>query len=372
MPQDKINPKPALKPRPWIKTQELYIGGKSKASGISKPIKLSSNESAVGTSPKAVKAYMEAAVNLHRYPDGNYTDLRDALARKYNIESRQIICGVGSDEILKLACRAYLAPHDEVIFSRHSFMMYPIAATSVGAVPVEVDDVNYTANVDNILAALTDKTRLIFLANPNNPTGTYLTQSEVLRLWQNIPASVLLVLDSAYAEFIDEVDYDSGLEIIQKAQNILMTRTFSKLYGLAALRLGWGYACQDIIDCLDKIRDPFNVPTSAQVAGTAALKDVEFEKMAFDHNAKWLAWLNSEFKKLSLKPIASKTNFILMRFPKGKKSAQNANEFLLKRGFILRWLAHQGLGDYLRVTVGSEEENQKLISLLKEFMGQKD
>jgi histidinol-phosphate aminotransferase len=358
----------APEPRPWIKGLELYVGGKSTAKDGIEAVKLSSNESAVGASPLAIKAYREAAVKLHRYPDGNYTQLREALGKKHDIESRQIICGVGSDEILKLACRAYLAPSDEVIFPRHSFMMYPIAAASVGAVPVEVDDFNYTAQVDNILAAITEKTKLIFLANPNNPTGTYLTQDEVMRLWKNTPKNILLVLDSAYAEFINQPDYDAGIKIVNQAKNVLMTRTFSKLYGLAALRLGWGYACQDVIDALDKIRDPFNVPTSAQVAATAALADEKFEYHAKEHNRKWLEWLKNQFMDLGLTTVPSYTNFILIKFPKGEKSAEKANDFLLNRGFILRWLPNQGLGQFLRMTVGTEDENKKLISLLQEFM----
>ncbi len=360
-----------LEPRPWIKNIDIYVGGKSQTDGVENAVKLSSNESALGSSPMAIEAYLAEAGNLHRYPDDAYHDLRSALSEKYDIEAEQIVCGIGSDEILKLACRAYLAPGDEVIFSKHSFMMYPIATTSFGGVPVEVDDTDYTTNVDNILAAVTDRTRIIFLANPNNPTGTYISSSEVDRLWQNIPDNVLLVLDSAYAEFVAEKNYQAGIELVKKSSNVLMTRTFSKLYGLASLRLGWGYACPAVAATLDSIRDPFNLPSSTQVAGVAALKDVEFEQKAKAHNKKWLDYLETELTAMGLDPIPSVTNFILIRFPDTKgKSAEAANDFLLKKGYILRWLPGSGLGHCLRLTIGTVGQNREVIRLLKEFMGQ--
>jgi len=356
-------------PRPWIKQLDVYVGGKSHAAGAKETVKLSSNESALGASPKAVQAYLDEAGKLHRYPDAAYHELRAALAKKYAIEAEQIICGVGSDEILKLACRAYLAPGDEVIFSKHGFMMYPIAASGFGGVPVEVDDTDYTANVDNILAAVTDRTRIIFLANPNNPTGSYLAAGEVERLWQNIPENILLVLDSAYAEFVEQADYQAGIELVRKSKNILMTRTFSKLYGLAALRLGWGYACPRIAAVLDRIRDPFNVPAPTQAAGVAALTDVEFEAKARAFNTKWLGILRGELLALGLEPLPSAANFILIVFPgQAGKTAKAANDFLLKRGYILRLLPGGGLDHCLRLTIGTEEQNRAVIRLLKEFL----
>ena len=360
-----------LEPRPWIKNIDIYVGGKSQTDGVDKVVKLSSNESALGSSPKAIEAYLAEADKLHRYPDADYHDLRAALSERYDIEAAQIVCGIGSDEILKLACRAYLAPGDEVIFSKHSFMMYPIATTSFGGVPVEVDDTDFTTNVDNILAALTDRTRIIFIANPNNPTGTYISHTEVERLWKNIPDNVLLVLDGAYAEFVAQDDYQAGIELVKRSRNVLMTRTFSKLYGLASLRLGWGYACPEVAATLDSIRDPFNLPSSTQVAGVAALKDIEFEEKAKAHNIKWLDYLKTELTAMGLEPIPSVTNFILIRFSGDKgKTAEAANDFLLKRGYILRWLPGSGLGHCLRLTVGTVGQNRQVISLLKEFMGQ--
>ncbi|PCI34042.1 MAG: histidinol-phosphate transaminase [Alphaproteobacteria bacterium] len=360
-----------LEPRPWIKNLDVYVGGKSHADGVQKVVKLSSNESALGSSPMAIQAYLDEAQKLHRYPDASYHDLRAALSEKYDINPAQIVCGIGSDEILKLACRAYIAPGDEVIFSRHSFMMYPIAAASFGGIPVEVDDTDYTTNVDNILAAITDRTRIIFLANPNNPTGTYICATEVERLWRNIPDSVLLVLDGAYAEFVAADDFQAGIELVKKARNVLMTRTFSKLYGLAALRLGWGYACPEVAAILDSIRDPFNLPSVTQAAGVAALKDQEFEARAKAHNLTWLNYLATELTAMGLEPITSVANFILIRFPDLKdKTAEAANDFLLAQGYILRWLPGQGLGHCLRLTVGTEEQNRDVIGLLKEFLGQ--
>jgi len=357
-----------MEPRPWIKQLDVYEGGKSKVQGNKKGIKLSSNESALGPSPKAMAAYQQAATSLHRYPDATYHDLRAGLAEKYDIEGRRIICGIGSDEILKLACRAYLSPGDEVIFPAHSFMMYPIAAKSVGAVPVEVADTDYTANVDHILAAITERTKIIFLANPNNPTGTYLPASEVERLWQNIPDTILLVLDAAYAEFVEEDDFKAGIELVEKSKNVLMTRTFSKLYGLAALRIGWGYACAEVADILDRLRDPFNVPTAAQVAALAALKDTEFEQKARQHNHHWLEWIRQAALDLGLKPVPSVANFVLIGFADGEKTAEAANDYLLQRGYILRWLPGHGLKNFLRMTVGLEEDNRAVMHHLKEFM----
>lgn len=352
----------------WIDDLDIYTAGKSKAGGVKQPIKLSANESALGPSPLAAEAYIKAASDLHRYPDPAYVNLRSVLGEKFNIEADQIVCGVGSDEVLKLACRAYLSPGDEAIYVAHSFSMYPIAIKSVGAQPIEVADVDYTANIDNILNAVTDKTRIIFIANPNNPTGTYLKASEIERLWRNIPDHILLILDAAYAEFVEDIDYDAGIILAGQAKNVLMTRTFSKLYGLAALRLGWGYACKEISQTLDKIRDPFNVPSSAQIAGVAAAKDIDFEKKMIAHTSKWRHWLSIELSALGLNPISSATNFILFEFPDKNKSASSANDFLTNHGYILRYYRGQGLENFLRLTIGKENENKEVIRLLKEFL----
>jgi len=359
-----------LEPNSWIKNLDVYVGGKSKAAKDVPAIKLSSNESALGPSPMAMEAYAAESLKLHRYPDASYTLLREKLAEKYDLEADRIICGMGSDEILKMVCRAYVQPGEEVIYSRHGFMMYPIAAKGVGGIPVEAPDVDYTAHVDSILDCITDRTRVIFLANPNNPTGTFLDRKEVQRLWENMPGNVLLVLDAAYAEFVENANYDAGLELINTADNVLMTRTFSKLYGLAALRVGWGYACKEVSETLDRTRDPFNVSSAAQVAAVAALEDEAFEEKAVAHNSKWRAWLETEITKLGLTAVPTQANFVLIHFPDAGKTAEAANEFLLSKGYILRWLPKQGLPDCLRLSVGLEEENRAVIRLLQEFLEQ--
>ncbi len=356
------------KTHPWIEKLGVYSAGKSKAAGTAKPVKLSANESALGPSPLAMDAYRNEAPNLFRYPDPVYADLRAALADKYDLEASRIVCGVGSDELLKTACRAYLGPGDEALFVAHSFSMYPIAIKSVGAAAIEVPDVDYKADVDKILTAVTERTKLIFIANPNNPTGTYISRRDVKRLIENISSNILLVYDAAYAEFMDQDDYTDGIELVEHHENVFVTRTFSKLYGLAALRLGWGYAPKNVAETLDKCRDPFNVPSSAQAAGVAALKDTEFEQKVISHTAQWRDWLSTELSSLGLTVIPSVTNFILFRFDDENKSAASANEFLTKRGYILRYYSGQGLDKFLRLTIGTADENEEVIKLLKEFL----
>lgn len=356
------------KTHPWIEELGIYAAGKAKAKGVAKPVKLSANESALGPSPMAMDAYKNEATKLYRYPDPNYGDLRMALAQKYDIDASRIVCGVGSDDLLKIACRAYLKPGDEAIFVAHSFLMYPIAIKSVGATSIEVADTNYTTDVDNILAAVNDKTKLIFIANPNNPTGTYISKQEIERLWSNIPDHILLVLDAAYAEFMDQDDYSSGIELVERSNNVFVTRTFSKLYGLAALRLGWGYAPENVAQVLDKCRDPFNVPSCSQAAGVAALQDTSFEKKVLLHTKTSREWLSTELNNLGLTVVPSVTNFILFKFEDETKSAAAANDYLTKHGYILRYYSGQGLGSFLRLTIGTELENKEVIRLLAEFL----
>lgn len=358
-----------LQTRPWIRDLDVYVAGTATAEGVAHPVKLSANESALGPSPAAIKAFVAAAGLMHRYPDSGYLPLRQAIGAAYRVDADKIICGMGSDEIISLACRAYAGPGDEVIYARHGFMMYPIAARSVGATPVEVPDVAYTANVDNILAAITPRTRIIFLANPNNPTGTYLPAAEIKRLVAGLPDYVLLVLDAAYEEFVSTQDYTSGLELTGTQENILVTHTFSKIYGMASLRLGWGYGSAQVINILNRIRDPFNVPTPSSDAGIAALADTAFIERAKAHNKQWRAWLTTELSGLGLKVTPSVTNFVLIDFPENPaQSAKAANEYLMKHGYILRWLPKLGLMNSLRLTVGLEEENRAVVRLLGEFM----
>ena len=356
-------------PHSWVHNLDVYVGGKSKVSGAKQVIKLSSNESPFGPCQKAVDAYIHAADSLRRYPDGASLDLREAIGAAHGLDPAQIICGLGSDEILKLACRAYAGPGDEVIYSRYGFMMYPIAARAVGATPVEAPDQDFVADVDAILDRVTDRTQIIFLANPNNPTGTYMPKEEVERLARNLPETVLLVLDAAYAEYVERADYEAGDKLVDAFPNIIMTRTFSKLYGLAALRLGWGYSTPGIISTLNRLRDPFNVTTSAQMAGAAALTDHRFVDQARAHNNRWLPLLTERLEDMGLKVVPSVTNFVLIRFPeKHGITAEGANNHLTANGVILRWLPGQGLGNCLRMTVGLGEENERALDLLKDFI----
>ena len=358
------------RPNPWLETLDVYEGGKSSAAGVARVVKLSSNESPFGASPKAIKAYREAASTLHRYPDASSAALKDAIGEIHGIDPKRIVCGLGSDEILKLVCRAYAGPDTEVLYSRHGFMMYPIAARGVGATPIEVADRDLVADVDALLAAVTERTRVLFLANPNNPTGTYLPRAEVERLAASLPPHVVLVLDAAYCEYVEAEDYTPGLDLVDRFPNIVVTQTFSKIYGLAALRLGWGYGAAPVISMLDRLRDPFNISSPAQAAGIAALHDQDFVAMARRHNSQWLPWLAAEVRKLGLEPVPSVANFLLMRFPGGNAMAAAANDYLTRHGYILRWLPKQGLGDCLRMTVGLEEDNRAVIELLARFLSE--
>lgn len=356
-------------PHPWVNNLDVYVGGKSRAAGVERVIKLSSNESPFGPSPKALAAYEKAAEQLRRYPDGASLELREAIGAAHGLDPARIVCGLGSDEILKLACRAYAGPGDEVIYSRYGFMMYPIAARGVGATPVEAPDRDFVADVDAILGLVNDRTRIIFLANPNNPTGTYLQRGEVERLARGLPEDVLLVLDAAYAEYVERADYEAGDRLVDDHPNVLMTRTFSKLYGLAALRLGWGYGAAGVVEVLNRMRDPFNVTTPAQMAGAAALGDTGFMEQARAHNNRWLKALTGRLTDMGLDVVPSVANFVLMRFPeKHGITAEAANAHLTAGGVLLRWLPGQGLGDCLRMSVGLDEENERALELLRAFI----
>ncbi len=359
----------APQPKSWIAAIDPYVPGKAIAGG--KPaIKLSANESPLGPSPHAVIAMAQVHGNSHRYPDGSSLALRTKIGALHGIDPAQIICGTGSDEILNLAAQAFAGPGDEVLFSRHSFMVYPIAARRCGATPVEAPDSDYVGDVDALLACVTPRTRVIFIANPNNPTGTLMRRAEVLRLYSAVPQNILLVLDAAYAEFVSD-DYESGLELSQTAPNVLHTRTFSKIYGLAAERVGWGTASPAIIEALNRIRGPFNVTTAATAGACAALDDQAWIKQARAHNDKWLGWINSEIIQLGnygLRAIPSAANFVLIEFSGiNNITAERGNAFLQSEGYVVRWLPGQGLGNCLRVTIGTEAENIGFMQVLRTF-----
>ncbi len=355
-------------PRPGILDIAPYVPGKSGPKGV-KVHKLSSNESALGASPRAVAAFTAAAASLELYPDGSAAELREAIAARYGLKPDRIVCGAGSDELLQLLAHAYLGPGDEAIHSQHGFLVYPIAIMANGATAVVAPERDYTASVDEILKRVTAKTRIVFLANPNNPTGTYLSFSEVKRLHAGLPKRVLLVLDAAYAEYVRRNDYESGIELVSTFDNVVMTRTFSKIYGLAGLRLGWAYCPAHVAGALNRIRGPFNVSAPALAAGAAAVTDQAFVEAAIAHNDKWLAWLTREIEALGLKVTPSTGNFLLVHFPTdAAHRAPAADEFLVSRGLVLRRMEAYGLPGALRLTVGTEAANRAIVAALKEFM----
>jgi len=357
-------------PRPGVLDIAPYVPGKSSAPGVAKVFKLSSNETPLGPSPKAIAAYRATGEHLEDYPDGASTELRNAIGRAFGLDPSRIVCGAGSDDLLNLLARAYLADGDEAIHTTHGFLVYPIATLGTGAKPVVAPETDFTANVDAILAAVSPRTKMVFLANPNNPTGTYIPFDEVKRLHRSLPPHVLLVIDAAYAEYVRRNDYESGIELVATSDNVVMTRTFSKIYGLAALRLGWLYGPEHIVDALNRIRGPFNVNAPAIAAGIAAIEDTTHLETSRAHNDKWLAWLTEEISKLGLKVTPSVANFVLIHFPRETgRTAKEADAFLTKRGLILRQVGAYKLPNALRMSVGSEEANRLVIEALREFLG---
>jgi histidinol-phosphate aminotransferase len=363
--------KAAPEPGPGILDIAPYIGGEAKIEGIAKPIRLASNESALGPSPKAVAAYRALAGDIFRYPDGSSEALREALGRAHGLDPARIVCGSGSDELIGLMIRCYAGPDDEVLYSRHGFLMYPIGAMAVGATPVPAPEKNLTADVDALLARVTDKTKLVFIANPNNPTGTYISEREVERLHAGLPGRVILAIDAAYAEFVNRNDYEPGRRLVDRFGNVVMLRTFSKIYALAGLRLGWLYGPPPVVDVLNRVRGPFNVNAAALAAGVAAVEDTEAVARARAHNDIWLPWMSERLAKLGLNPTPSVGNFVLPRFPDDPKHNADAGfAYLQVRGIITRKMGGYGLPACLRITIGLGEENEKVAATLAEFMAQ--
>jgi histidinol-phosphate aminotransferase len=356
-------------PRPGVLAIDTYVPGKSAAPGASKVYKLSSNETPLGASPKAIEAFRGLATHLHDYPDGSSGALRAAIGRVYGLDPARLICGAGSDELLNLLAHGYIAAGDEAIHTKHGFLVYRIATLGAGGTPVVAAEKNYTADVDQILKAVSPRTKLVFLANPNNPTGTYLPFDEVKRLHAALPPHVLLVLDAAYAEYVRRNDYEAGIELVATSENVVMCRTFSKIYGLAALRLGWLYGPAHVVDALNRIRGPFNVNAPAIAAGAAAIEDAAHVERSVEHNDRWLAWLTDEIGKLGLRVTPSVANFLLLHFPEAKgRTAKEADDFLSARGLILRRLEAYHLPNALRLSVGSEEANRLVVKSLAEFL----
>ncbi len=353
-----------IQAKSYILENDLYKPGKSKAEGCSSVIKLSSNENALGTSKKAIAAYLHHRDKIFRYAEGGCDKLKFAIADKYNIEASRIVCGAGSDEIISLITHSFCNIGDEVLYSEYGFLMYPIAAKKFGAKTIHAKENDLVANVDNILEKISSRTKIIFLANPNNPTGSYLSHKEIERLARLIPANVLLALDLAYCEFVDKPDYVDALSLVNRYNNVLMIRTFSKIHGLASLRLGWSYSSKYIADALNLARGPFNVSGAAQEAGIAAINDSAFIKKSRLHNKKWLKILTSALSKINIKYYPSVANFILIDFITADK-CKKVNQFLLDNGVILREMTSYRLPNCLRMTIGNEKENIKVLELLK-------
>ena len=356
----------AIRPQPGIMDIALYQGGASHVAGLDNVIKLSSNENPLGPSDAAVKAFRDASYDLHRYPSSDHTALRQAIAQVHGLDADRIICGAGSDEIIALLCQAFSGEGTEVLHTVHGFGMYRISALANGATPVEVPENERVTDVDALLAGCTDKTRLVFIANPNNPTGTMIGLSEIERLAAGIPKQAILVLDGAYAEYVE--GYDGGAALVDSHDNIVMTRTFSKLYGLGGLRIGWGYAPAHIIDVLNRVRGPFNLSQAALNAATAAIKDTGYAAHCRSENAKWRSWMADALAEIGVPSDVSCANFILARF-KSQDEAEACDEYLKTQGLIVRRVAGYQLPTCLRITVGDESACRRVVHAIRQFKG---
>ncbi len=361
---------PVPSPKPWIMDIAPYVPGRSTADDGRKITKLSSNENPLGTAKEAVIAFGEAKTSLERYPDAGAVALREAIGRTYGLDPARIIYGTGSDEVLHLIAGAYAGPGDEIIHVRYGFAVYEIATRRVGAVPVVAADADYASDVDAILACVTEKTRVVFIANPNNPTGTFTPRHEIARLHASLPPHVMLVIDHAYAEYIEAENDDGGMDLARTADNVIVTRTFSKIYGLAAERIGWGYGPVAAIDAMHRIRAPFNVTIAGQAAAIAALEAQGFVRHSRDHNKQWREWFAGEIAAMGnagLRAVPSHANFVLVLF-EGPVSAETAYKALMDAGYIVRWLPGQGLPHGLRISIGTEAETRGVADALRRIV----
>lgn len=355
-----------IQPQPGIMEIALYVGGASKLDGVSNVLKLSSNENPLGPSEAAKEAVARNAHNLHRYPPTDHASLREAIGEIWGVDPARVFCGVGSGDVLKLLSEAYAGPGDEVLFTEHGFSMYPIYAHSVGATPVVVAEKDRVVDVDAILAACTKKTKLVFIANPANPTGTMIGAAEVARLADGLPPQAMLVLDGAYAEFVD--GFDAGKSLVESRTNVFMSRTFSKIYGLGGMRVGWGYGPQAVIDVLNRIRGPFNLSTAALAAAEAAVRDTEHTEKCRIENARWRDWLANALAELGVPSDTSTANFILARFS-DEDEASACDAYLQTQGIIVRKVGGYGLPNCLRITVGDESACRRVAHAVAQFKG---
>ena len=348
-------------PKPIKFEVERYVGGLSQFKKIENPIKLSANESALGASPKAIEAFQKEKNKVFKYPEDDSNSLREVLSNKFKIDPKRIICGSGSDQIFDLTCRLFLNPGDEVIVTEFGFIMYKIYASLNKAKVVLAKEKNFKTSVEEIIKKVSDKTKIVFIANPNNPTGTYLSKNEMLNLRKKLRSDILLVVDDAYFEFINSDNFSSGLDLFKDSANVLVTRTFSKIYGLAGLRLGWGYSSEEIIDSMYKIKPPFNVNRAALAAGIEAIKDSEWTKKAIDYNTLWAQKIFSVLKEYKIKTNEPSANFFLMNFNETKINSDEAFEKLAANKLIVRKMTQYKISNSLRFTIGSKEANENFI-----------
>ena len=355
-------------PRAKNLNAEKYVAGLSLFKQKFARIKLSANESALGPSPKAIKEYIKVSKNFKRYPDSDGTFLRKVIAKKFKLDVNRIILGNGSDQIFELICKAFLGKSDEVVISKFSFIIYRIYSKLNFAKIIYASENNFTSSVDNILLSVTKKTKIVFIANPNNPTGTYINKKEILRLRKKLRSDILLVVDDAYFEYLNYRDYENGLKLFSKFKNVVVTRTFSKIYGLAGLRVGWAYSSKEIINSLYKIKPPFNVNRPALFAASVALKDTDWLKKEINHVRKWSRKFYDFFKELNIHTNQTSVNFLLINFDRVKKTSKQVFFALAKKGILLRQMDVYSIKNSLRVTVGSKKENLKLIIELKKIL----
>ena len=351
-------------PKPIKFKVERYIGGLSQFKKIDNPIKLSANESALGPSPKAIQAFEDDKNNISKYPESDSESLREVLSKKFNIDPKRIICGSGSDQIFDFTCRLFLKPEDEVIVTEFGFIMHRIYASLHNAKVILAKEKNFKASVEEILKKVTNKTKIVFIANPNNPTGTYISKNEMLNLRKKLRSDILLVVDDAYFEFLNLNDFKSGLDLFKDSNNVLVTRTFSKIYGLAGLRLGWGYSSKEIIDAMYQTKPPFNVNRAALAAGIAAIRDDQWIKKAIEHNTLWSNKIFSVLKEYKIQSNEPSANFFLMNFSEIKINSDNVFEKLANKRLILRKMIQYKIPSSLRITIGNEEANKLFIKSL--------
>ncbi len=355
-------------PKPIKFEVERYVGGLSQFKKIENPIKLSANESALGASPKAIKTFEKEKNKVFKYPEDDSNSLREVLSNEFKIDSKRIICGSGSDQIFDLTCRLFLNPGDEVIVTEFGFIMYKIYASLSKAKVLLAKEKNFKASVEEIIKKVSKKTKIVFVANPNNPTGTYLSKNEMLDLRKKLRSDILLVVDDAYFEFMNSDNFSSGLDLFKDSANVLVTRTFSKIYGLAGLRLGWGYASKEIIESMYKIKPPFNVNRSALAAGIEAIKDREWTNRAIDHNTLWAKKIFSALKECNIKTNEPGANFFLMNFNEAKINSDEAFEKLAANKLIVRKMTQYNISNSLRLTIGNKEANESLIKSMRSIL----